>query len=324
MKESIDCLALKHPDWDKEKLKKAVQAVTKDRLNRPTNRIISVGNDKTSLMTFDKYVASEEPIVAGSGSMFKTHDKAMNILGEMISYLSAKRKAYKKLKLKYKNSDKFLSNMYDIYQLTIKRLMNSFYGVLVQSDSIFYNPKSGPAVTQSGRDIITTSINCFETFLTNSVYFTSMTDVLIYITRISKEEYDLKGRTINFKQLVTRNQVGEYLFEHMDNGSEDDKETIMDILSTMTDEQLQRIYYKNNFMKVLDNSDILENYFSKIIGRVDFSDPNDTPEDMKPILDDIWIIMENYVMYNYQEYYRWENANTRKRASILTINIPVA
>ena len=49
--------------------------------------------------------------------------------------------------------------------------MNSYYGILGEKNSVFYNPFVQNSITMTGQDLITTAILGMESFLRNNVLF---------------------------------------------------------------------------------------------------------------------------------------------------------
>ncbi|QXN67876.1 hypothetical protein FPHOBKDP_00122 [Listeria phage LPJP1] len=342
------------PDMEEDVLKEKIKNIVKDNMKNPKAMI---DDRETTLLGLDKFIVTEKPIITGFGSMYLTHDKFDNLLAKLVEYIIKTRKVYKNKMFEHVNDDdQTLRNMYDMYQRTMKILANSFYGSLIQSSFILYNPISGPSVTYSGVDIITTALNNFEKFLANNIYFRNVDDIIVYMNNIKSENYSMDK--VKFKQSRSKDQIIDYLFDKTDNYMDEDRILLMTMMNNYTDEDLLKLYYKNNFIDLLKESDIADNYFKEILSCYEFTDPNDPPAkvistneictikgkdngkikvklsngeisledpsnilDYREKLDNLWNIIRNIVFYNYQDFYRMENSEERLRKTVLVVNV---
>lgn len=204
-------------------------------------------------------------------------------------------------------------------------MMNSYYGVLNERHSQFYDSHSGTSVTTSAQDIITTSINLSEKFLGNNIFFNDVDEILNYIDNIVYEKKNPEVENmITYKQEDEDSYSKEGLYDYLTNFLIDDyhitpegENILRKYIDRLPDHLRRRVFYKNNLLEFLDDTDIIERYFSKVLGRTDFLDPNDVPEDILPILKDTWTILQDTVLYNYQDFNRHRNASQMKRNAIL-------
>lgn len=305
------------PDVEEEKLKDRMREIILE--NFSTDVVTASGkelNGDIPINKIDKFVAQNEPIMASSGTFFKRHDQKKNILADMCDEFMTKRKVYKKEMFKHINDeDKSIYNNFDSLQKNMKILNNSFYGASAEPNSIFYNPIFGPSITALGRDIITTAINAFETFLSNTIEFRDITDIFIFCENILKENYK---NPVVMKKTIEKQDLIDYFKERTIDKT--DINLLNIYLDTVDTIDFYKFYYKNNFKEFMNDTDILDNYFSKIIDRKDFLDPNNPPEDMKEIMEKIWNILSDWVFYNYQNFFRAENASNHKRKSVITVD----
>ena len=311
----------KFPSMDKDFIKNTVRETVINTM-KTSPKTAFIDGREMPLMHIDKYVLNNEYIVTGSGSLYEVHSKSENILSDMTIHLAKTRSVYKKQK--FEAMTKGLLDqvqLFDIFQLTIKLLNNAFYGTLTQPNSIFYNPLSGPAITESGRDIITTAVNIFEKFLGNSIFFRNVEDAILYCENIVSEEY---STSVFYKQDISTDRLHSYLLDKVDEYDDSDREYLLNYLELIDEKDLTKIFYKNNIILFLENSDII-NKFDSVLGRLDFLDPNKPPKDMVEDLDSVWDIMRDHVFYNYQDYYRYRNmfedeGHERKRRSVLVVD----
>ena len=336
IKKMTQLMELRFPNMKREDLIEIIKNEAKKGLANKNNDIkinyerngIVINSSKRpemDLKTLDSYIAKNNPIISGYGVLFKRQDQFNNILGNMIRTLKKKRKEYKKEMFNHINDeDQSIAQMYDSRQKTTKVLNNSFYGATNESNSIFYHPHFGASITYSGEDLVTTAAVAFENFLGNNIIFENVSDIFIYINNIINEEY---SETVEFNRFITKEELLTYLKSKLINDF-DNFHYIEEFFDSMEENYdyddlkviYNSIYYKNNFYEFLDDSDIVDNYFDKIIGRYDFKNPNDPPKDMIDTLDKIWNILKDYVFYNYQDFYRFKRISSEKREVILTID----
>jgi len=202
--------------------------------------------------------------------------------------------------------------------------MNSYYGILNQRHSQFFDNHSGKAVTASGVDTITTSINLYEKFMANNIYFYTVDEIFLYILNIMQETYKDDDENLEFTdgELVNQLEGTDFLVNYLldkltHKPSTDERTTVTEIVSELNLETKLKIYCKNNMLMFIRATNIVDLYYKKILGREDFIDPNEPPEDLVEPLEAICKIVSNWIFYNYQDFHRYENAANRTRKSVL-------
>lgn len=281
---------------------------------------------KMDVNTFDRKLVDSHPIISGSGTLYYRQDQVENDRAKMLEAFGKNRKKAKAEMFKHINDeDQSIKKSFDDQQKTWKIMMNSYYGVLNERHSQFYDSHSGKSVTTSSQDIITTSINLSEKFLGNNIFFNNLEEILNYIDNIiyEKRDHDVKNM-ISYKEDEADSYSKEGLYNYLtgfliDNVelSNEEESILKRYIDRMPENIRRRIFYKNNLLEFLDNTDIIEKYFSKILGRTDFLDPNEAPDDILPVLKDTWKILRDRVFYNYQDFNRFRNASQMKRNVIL-------
>ncbi len=281
---------------------------------------------KMDVNTFDRKLVDSHPIIAGSGTLYYRQDQVENDRAKMLEAFGENRKKAKAEMFKHINDeDQSIRKSFDDQQKTWKIMMNSYYGVLNERHSQFYDSHSGKSVTTSSQDIITTSINLSEKFLGNNIFFNNLEEILNYIDNIiyEKRDHDVKNM-ISYKEDEADSYSKEGLYNYLtgfliDNVelSNEEENILKRYIDRMPENIRRRIFYKNNLLEFLDDTDIIEKYFSKILGRTDFLDPNEAPDDILPVLKDTWKILRDRVFYNYQDFNRFRNASQMKRNVIL-------
>src|SRR5699024_9214873 len=322
---------MRRPDLDDDEIKEKVKWIY-SKYFKDMN--MDFQGQTVPLTMLDRTIIDNELIVSGSGSLYHTPNQKKNVLRELISELKRSRKIYKKKKFEHMNDeDLSLHDMYDNYQKTIKILNNSFYGVLTQSSSIFFNKFSGPAITYSGEDIVTTSVSAFENFLSNNLFFKNMNDVYSYIVNITDEVYHDYG--IKYKQIISDDIIVDNLLSHFNvddfEPSELERQQLTRLINNLSDDDKMRVYFKNNIFEFFEHTNVLEKYVVDLLGRSDKIDKNQNSkaidDELEKILknstkefDAMWNVLKQYVLYNYQDFYRFYKAEKGLRKSVLTIN----
>lgn len=324
------------PDLPEEEIMQLVQEETKASYMKkaPT---VQVDDQVLPVHILDKYILSDDLIVAGSGSLYAQHEGSVNIIAAMIGELKRKRSAHKKEKFKYLTLGKeaydkgdlklareyqTLETQEDQNQLTTKIFNNSLYGVMTEPNSTFYNPDSGPSITLSGQDITTTAVVIFEKFLANNLFFETITDIYVYVHKILQE--DLPQDKVVYKLAPSASSLAKYLLSKVDKYSPEEAAEIEIFIANIDPQRYNQIYYKNNLSAFFTESNVYDVYMKDILAVDDFLDPNEPAEELEPLLQDLWKVVSAHVFYNHQDYYRFRNMEStswrpRERKAVLTI-----
>lgn len=316
----LDQLRLVYPDKDPEVLKEFVEKEIKSSV-QDRQVLFNDGERKTprSLLEFSNWMEEESPILTGYGAVYKKHDDVdgKNLLANMFDYLLKSRKIVKKEMFKHVNDlDKTEYNRLDLEQKTYKLLANSGYGATVEKNCIFYNSNFGPSITYNGVIIITTAVNAFESFMSNNLDFDNLNDVLMFINRASTEVY--KNTDIVDKH-ISKEELYDYLSDKFVNKNQFDLYALKKTIDGLSQEEMDKVYYKNNLYKFFENTKI-EELLLKVIGNKDFLDPNEPPEDIAEYMQMIWNYLDEWVLYKHLNFYRFRNADKGKRKTVLVVD----
>lgn len=314
----LDQLCLVYPDRDREKLKVFVEEEIKSSV-KDRQVLFNDGERKTprSLLEFCNWMEAETPILTGYGAVYKKHNDGKNLLANMFDYLLKSRKIVKKEMFKHVNDlDKTEYNRLDLEQKTYKLLANSGYGATVEKNCIFYNSNFGPSITYNGVIIITTAVNAFESFMSNNVDFDNLNDILMFIDRTSTQQY--KYTDIVDKH-ISKEELYEYLSNKFINKNQFDLFALKKTIDGLSQDVVDKVYYKNNLYKFFENTKI-EELLLKVIGNKDFLDPNEPPEDIAEYMQTIWDYLDEWVLYKHLNFYRFRNADKGKRKTVLVVD----
>ena len=250
----------------------------------------------TELMDF---ILDHKPILTQYGVMYSRHGTVPNPLSKMIDSFLATRAAYKKEMFKYpKGSEEF--NKYNLLQLVAKVDVNAIYGAMGQAQAIFYNLYCAAGITSCGRGSISASITFFESFLENNVKFGSLNEIITFIDNVrneSRTNTDKYFRQIDvsecFRKIIMN--CGYFWLP-----TENEMQIIWNILCNCSQQDINRIYYKNNLFEFCNN-EFIQNMLKNMLRslEVPFLNPNNPPEEIKEQLEVFLEFIKEYVYYGY-------------------------
>ena len=271
---------------------------------------------KTDLLEVIDWIEETKPICAGYGVFYKNQEIIKNPLATMINGFLVSRKKFKGQLKFVADKTSFEYATLDRQQLSEKVVANSIYGCSGNRASFMFNLYVAPSITASGQSLISTTEQAFEAFMTNSVLFNDLNECFTFIRNIQEEKYEIDS----FIPRVPINKVYDRLASMFYDWDERYFDFIWDYLLTLTDDELIKIYYKNNiyeFSKIYEIKSRLVHMCSKVDS---FLDPNKPPEIIQNDLDELWSYYEKYVFYNYPPINRIQRLKFEKRKSVLTID----
>lgn len=328
--EMVQNIKLLRPKLKKSEIKEIIiETLSENLILENPEQITIVNNYKrtekqSDLLSLIDFYLDEKPIMSGYGTMFKRHDKAMNLNAAFVDWLLKDRKVYKKIQFEgLENNDKRKEAFGFMMQKTVKLLNNSYYGVTSEKNSQFFNEILGPSITYTGYQIITSSILGFEMLLSNNIHYDNFTDLSIYINRILRDRHKLEVSILDIideDKIPTPNDVYKnlkFLTDYKLN--KDELKEVKNILRKLSKEDLACLYYTNNLFEFLKNS--RPKTLLGLILDQQIQDPAEINEDTKNVVGMLFELIKKYVVYDYQVFNRAERALTMERESILTINL---
>ena len=192
--------------------------------------------------------------------------------------------------------------------------------------SILFDLNIAPAVTSTGRSLISSAILCFEGFLGNNVKFSSLNDILIFIDNVRLEysswqynDYEILPIEgfVSLEEAFTKlilNCGYKYI------PSYEDMDTVYRILQSCNQIELNRLFYKNNLYCFMDLP-IARNLMISIITNMQtpYIEPAKPPKEIVPQLNELRDLLVEYVFYNHQWMDRMDrNKNMIKNVSIVS------
>jgi len=191
--------------------------------------------------------------------------------------------------------------------------------------SIFYNIYIAKSITRQGKSAISASIMLFEGLLANNVKFGSLDEIIVFIDNIRNEK---SIRVFKDENVIDKNiSLPECFLKIIEScgynwiPTKEDGMLIWDILSRVGQEDLNRIYYKNNMFEFCDNiliSNMILTMLSKLT--LPFLDPNKPPKEIEDELHVFIDYIKEFVYYGYQIIDKLERVETMPRDVVLVVD----
>lgn len=310
-------LMKKKPELSKEK---ATELAREYILKNAKPIEVKVDGSPISLDSLDRTIIKNGLIVSSYGTLFEPQRVRTNYIALMLDDLKKLRKVEKNLKFEYMGKDKIKSNKHDTNQKTYKVMANSYFGITGLRSSHVYHPYIGPSITYSGASVVTTSAIAIESFIGGKIFFMNINEIQAYIFNICNENYKHYD-DISINLMINPKDVLDRLVGFVEEDyTEDEYNKILDFLDKLEQNELNKIYFKNNLFGLLDHTNVYQKYFKDLLGLEDFLDPNEPPERIKEDLDYLYSLLKDFVIYDYQDYHRAYRMNYKNRESVLTIN----
>ena len=188
-------------------------------------------------------------------------------------------------------------------QSTKSIVKNGFYGATGQYSCIYYNLYAAASVTAQGRSCNSAAALFFESFLNNNVPMASLNELVEFIYNVINEE-----KHYNSYEIITNHATLEETFFQLmaSTGfnwvpSEHEMIIVWNILSKFDQDELDRLFYKNNLYNFVDNPQISQAliYILQTL-KAPFMDPNDPPEEIIDALEEFCNIIAEFVYYDKQ------------------------
>lgn len=255
----------------------------------------------STLAGMTDFILTNKPVMTGWGVLFKQRGIEPNPLVDMIASFMDLRNIHKDQMFQFPKGSEMYEKYY-LMQILDKLDANSTYGTLGMYSSLYYNLHVAASVTTTGRSLISNATLFFEAFLSNNVKFGSLNEVITFITNICSEK---KDRKFNDNLFLDKNITKEECFVKvaLNCGFEwmptiEELDIIWNMICKLDQENINRIYYKNNLYSFMSNSSMI-NLMDTLLRLFDepFMDPNEPPKNVKVELDTLLEILKEYVYY---------------------------
>lgn len=309
-----------HPNIKKKKIDRTIMKLASKTFidspaelrNNYTHQSLHISLD--SLYT---WIRAEKPIIAGFGVLFKNQEMEINPAAEMLQEFLRLRGHYKKVRDKYDVND-YLYMKYENDQMNEKVNANSYYGCSGARSSVFYNIYTAAAVTATGQMLISTTEQSFEAFVSARGYrLQSMDECYRFLFNIVTEDHTINA---DFLNNVNVEMVIERLRSMFYDSTLMNRQNLYAYLMNCTQEELNRIYYKNNlyeFIKVPMIHEMLKNTLESVD---EFRDPNKVPKNIEKRLDKLTNYVLEFVGYFYSPSDRVKRLKRDTRAAVVGVD----
>ena len=183
----------------------------------------------------------------------------------------------------------------------------TIYGVIGLYLSFLFDLNAAPAITSTGRSLISSAIMCFEGFLGNNVKFGSLNDILTFIDNVRMEYKDWKYddfEVLGYDGFVTIEECFNKLM--MNCGykyipTEQDMDMVYRIIQNCNQKELNRLFYKNNLYCFMDLP-VARDLMIRIVTGMQspYIEPSKPPKEIVKELDQLRDYMLEYVFYCHQ------------------------
>ena len=172
--------------------------------------------------------------------------------------------------------------------------------------SLFYNIYIAESITTQGKSWLSCAIMLFEATLANSVKFNSLNEIMVFIHNVLSEK---PHRKYDDSVILDRNiRVEEVFYKIMENAdmmlwvpTEKEMMLVWERLNGLDQQDLNRLYYKNNLYSFCEMP-VVQKLIVESLKALDqpFVDPNKPPKSMKPIIEEFYELIKEYVYYPFQ------------------------
>jgi DNA polymerase elongation subunit (family B) len=277
---------------------------------------------QTSLLSVIDWIAEVRPILTESGTFFKRHDETGLIPGLIIlDNLLKQRKKLKRMALNYKQAGEMdLFRLFDLRQNRKKIFANSEYGVSGAPSAFNYNYHVAQSVTSKGQTLISNAMTLFEDLLTDTLQFYDMNELFHYCDNIITEASKYQDAII-LNANKTVKEVLKRLKKKCDNIEKFNEDMVERYLGNVSQEGLNKIFYKNNINQFLSESDYVQKLLRKFVRQTStFMNPEHPPKRTAGILKEFTNIVLEYCHYNYHYYGRIDRLINSPRNSVPIID----
>lgn len=268
------------------------------------------------------FIKNEKVLTGGNGVLLDRNAKNPAI--KMLNKGAEKRNYYKQKMYSYDpKTEEYMFNMMNLYQGNEKTKLNAWYGINGAPTSLFFNLACATAITLKGQQLISAATCGFDMFLGNNVKFLDFDDCMMYVKNILNEK---ENRSLKDSDFLDRNirveEVYQLLYSYFEDKNHCKRNILYNILKHCSKQDLNRIYYKNNLEAFCKNK-VIRNIMNDFLTTVDvYVDPSEkkTPPELKTKLDNFWLVLEEFILYNYQIPDKVFRVLNRQRKRVLVID----
>lgn len=317
--EAFNILTRSYPHLSREQIDEKLNKMIEKKLVNPQASIHNNYANKRlniDLLSVVDWIDQYKPILGGFGCFYKNQNQEINPFGMMLDKFLKLRKEIKGLLKIYPDTSEEYADA-DRGQLNEKVNANAGYGCLGAPTSQYFNLYTAQSITATGQSLISTTNSTFEYFLSNNNPFYDMNDCLQFISNVLKDPKTMDG---SFLENQDREKVIDYICTLFFNKRDCKREIISTVIYGCTQDEVNRIYYKNNiyeFVKLKPIDKIIRYIFDNVNI---FQDPNKVPKEIQEPLHQLWEYLDEFVAYRSFAFDRIERLKTKERHTVTTID----
>lgn len=200
--------------------------------------------------------------------------------------------------------------------------VNGLYGVLGMYTSLIFNINVSSSITTQGRSLISTAGMFFESFLANNVKFGSLDQVMVFIKNVCEER---PKRKYDDRLMIDHPvSIADCFAKVIDScgyrwiPNHDEMEIIWQTINNLGQDDINRVYYKNNLYEFMLNNSMKKALRLIMQGlEKPFFNPLKCPKEIEPQLYEFACILKEYVYYDKMVMDRIDRYETINKASVM-------
>lgn len=256
-----------HPNWDDDKVEKKIQKMIASRIKNP--EVVLDNNhtkqtEKSDLLSVFDWALERKPIMAGNATFYKQHKESPNPNAEMVDGFLIDRKKLKKILFTIEDNTSRSYKDIDLSQNNKKKLANSYYGCSGSPLSPFYSKWSAIATTASAQAGISTTMTTFEAFLTDNFIFINFNECIEWLHTVIKEDVAMDDWVVKISKVDCYKRILNKCFNH----TKEQAECLWRFMDSCTEEEVTRIYWKNNLHEFTETHKNVKALHDKIFASI--------------------------------------------------------
>lgn len=273
----------------------------------------------STLLKMADYIMERQPIVTAHGTMFKKHGAVPNPMLTVVQQFLDARSEHKNTMFKYpKGSEEF--ERYNLLQQLDKIDVNGLYGTLGMYTALIFNINVSTSITSQGRALIASATMMMESFLSGSVQFGSLDEVLVFINHVREENRSYNDHFILDGPVSVEDCFAKIVLScgYRWIPDDEDLEVIWRVINNLGQEDLNRVYYKNNLYEFLSNNSMKKaiKLIMKTLKKPFFNSLK-CPKEIEAQVHEFAYILKEYVYYDKMIIDRIDRCDTMKKSVIM-------
>ena len=339
------------PGIDEEYARTAARRIIKEHMNDPTvimDNNVTGDHGTITLSKLCSWINKENPVISGNATFYCQPTVSKSPTSNMLKSMKKGRSSVKKAMFKALSvGDMDLYVMLDLEQQNLKVIMNAEYGGSGTPTAAFYTKYSPAATTLMAQSIITVMAAFFESMLGNNQKFFNINEFFDWAHFVRQK----KEKIPKWVMRRTSREVYRRLLPCFITVTKEELEVLQQFLDNMTDDELTYFYYANNLNMFIFDHPHVQKYIKEILIRLPnyeaspqgvpdafadkfkdkdeynawvskqmFLDPNNPPDQIKELLEDLSNIIHQMVFVEYITPDSIEKLNNHKRNTVLLVD----